>query len=527
MPLSNWKCLTYQKCNLTLYTTNTCQCPNFCIGAARGNCTANQCVCNSGWTGADCSLMRCPENTCSGRGVCTIDPTMPGAFSHYCQCQPGFVSGPTACIGIEGKLQPLPYGQFFPGQQYTHRDKFGDEHPVFNKSRVAAIHIEVDDAKFRQLIDTRTIKSVGWIPANFTFDNGVVRERLLHIGMDIKGQGSAAKIQKGFKFNFGKFIKGQQFYDMDSMSVKTGVHVDETFMRMTLPTEIQRALALPAQRNCFAVLYVNSQFYGTMMLQEEIDKLFLKSRYEDFHGNLYKCTADARLNYYGDNPEIYKNLTTKYDNYFVQQVYSQVSGADSSFKDLVDLIKVFNMTVGPDFEMQLDKIFDLDILARGAAISQTCGDWDNLFHGNNFMLYNNPGTGKWEAIYQGWEHLWDSEGNLVENVYDVGVISNSQWKKLFELKSFRSKLTNYMRLLVDKVLYTDAFEDRINYMKAVLLPFLSIDRMYATVSKNANGPSSFTSAVSHMISSIKLRNEYTLKQLDKGDDPLLYLAKKL
>lgn len=61
--------------------------------------------------------------------------------------------------------------------------RFGDYHPIFNKSRVAAMHIEVDDKLFRDLIDTRTIKSVGWIPVNFTFDNGVVRERVEFVGL--------------------------------------------------------------------------------------------------------------------------------------------------------------------------------------------------------------------------------------------------------------------------------------------------------------------------------------------------------
>lgn len=141
------------------------------------------------------------------------------------------------------------------------------------------------------------------------------------------------------------------------------------------------------------------------------------------------------------------------------------------------------------------------------------------------MLYNNPGTGKWEAIYQGWEHIMESSGNLVESVYEIGVMSTSQWKKLFQLPEFRKKLTYYMRLVVEKILYTETFEDRLNNMKAVLLPFISIDRMYATVSKNANGPSSFSSAVSQMILNVFLRSEYTLKQLEKDSDPFQFLSK--
>jgi hypothetical protein len=54
-------------------------CPNQCSG--HGQCLAGKCICNTGWTGPDCSTQSCPVQDCSGHGNC---------INGQCQCQEGW-----------------------------------------------------------------------------------------------------------------------------------------------------------------------------------------------------------------------------------------------------------------------------------------------------------------------------------------------------------------------------------------------------------------------------------------------------
>ena len=46
-----------------------------------------------------------------------------------------------------------PFPQIYPSTQYSDADKYGDEHPAFNKSTVAEVHIFLDPADLEFLLD--------------------------------------------------------------------------------------------------------------------------------------------------------------------------------------------------------------------------------------------------------------------------------------------------------------------------------------------------------------------------------------
>lgn len=63
----------------------------------------------------------------------------------------------------------------------------------------------------------------------------------------------------------------------------------------------------PTYRASHAMLYINDQCFGLYYVLEDIDEKFLKSRFGNDKGALYKCEGD--LTYQGPNPDIYKNIT--------------------------------------------------------------------------------------------------------------------------------------------------------------------------------------------------------------------------
>lgn len=104
---------------------NLCSGHGSCESSADGSTSARQCSCNTGWTGADCSLMVCPYGLawsdkakgtddahasaeCSNRGHCD-------RVEGICVCDPGFegqACGRRTCpnnCGSHGKCQSMSY----------------------------------------------------------------------------------------------------------------------------------------------------------------------------------------------------------------------------------------------------------------------------------------------------------------------------------------------------------------------------------------------------------------------------------
>jgi spore coat protein CotH len=64
-------------------------------------------------------------------------------------------------------------------------------------------------------------------------------------------------------------------------------------------------MGVPASRSSFAIVYINDVLWGLYTMVESIDGKFLKERFGDKKGNMYKCSF-GDLKYLGDNPEIYR-----------------------------------------------------------------------------------------------------------------------------------------------------------------------------------------------------------------------------
>jgi len=319
----------FNNCNTTVYYAGTCNCPNNCMNSRNGNlqrgaCSSDgtQCQCKPGWTGPDCSIITCGNNqnnnikigstggnSCLGRGKCVTtmfksqDPQSANADVRYdyCECQPGYTSGLNGCVAREQpSLQGLAYPELFPelGPYYAD-DPYGDNHPLFNLSKVASIQVEMDERDYLELIYPNTVREVDYKPVNFTFDNGVVRERLEMVGMKLKGKGNTRHYKKGYKFAFDKYgHKDRLFYNLAKLGTKSGS--DMAMLRNVIPPEVLRSMMVPTQRIGFTTVYINGRYMGAYVLMEEYEKQWVRSRMVHHKGNLYKCTYKADLVYYGD-----------------------------------------------------------------------------------------------------------------------------------------------------------------------------------------------------------------------------------
>jgi len=538
LPSNAWMEFTCT-CNVSMWYADKCGCPNYCMnnihandvrGTCKGNFISNnnnnnnlvsKCQCENGWQGEDCSLVSCPLNKCSNRGRCipataATNTSQAVVVVDRCECEPGFQSGALACVVPQQQQVPplLPLGQLVPGTQYAGSDPYGDDHPVFNKSRIATIHITVDETEFKQLLDIRYIKEVGPIRANFSFDNGIVSEHLYDIAMDIKGQASSVRMEKGFSFTFNKYKphKKRLFYNLSVLSVKTNMHDDATLQRMVLPLEVTRSLNLPSPRASFVVLFINMRMYGVQVMEEEVNYEFLQSRYKNPDGPLFKMTSKGNFENLGSDVNVYKNFRTGFACLRPRHVYALDSavgyGNDTELawtSDFMKLINAFNTSSPTVFAQVISQYLDFDSVAKALAVNQVVGNFDGMMKGNNFYLYKNPlNDNKFEAILHGFIYPWSSASSTLNNLYTCCGSTNSQWPKLLTIPVFKKLFDYYAALLADKVLSPMNILPRMDWYLTMLTSVLASDRSYALAP--GRDVRTFKSETHDLISFTQIRN---------------------
>src|SRR6185369_15417475 len=107
-----------------------------------------------------------------------------------------------------------------------------------------------------------------------------------------------------------------------------------------------------------------------------------------------KCLWPADLNYISSNPDDYKLIVGD------RRVYDLQTNLDADdYSDLAAFISLLNLTSDADFPSQLEKQFNINSLLRDYAVDVATGNWDDYaYNMNNYYLYHNPETGKWEYV---------------------------------------------------------------------------------------------------------------------------------
>jgi spore coat protein CotH len=145
------------------------------------------------------------------------------------------------------------------------------------------------------------------------FYNGIVNESL-PIGIRLHGSLSRSFLKKSWKISF----EGDKIYQIKGFYLK-GATLDPSYAREILSTAITYRYKIltnylqlismnsPVARLSFGTLYINDIFFGMYLLIEDNNDAFLKSRFGNDGGALYKCCGD--FTYLGKDPQLYMNAT--------------------------------------------------------------------------------------------------------------------------------------------------------------------------------------------------------------------------
>lgn len=361
--------------------------------------------------------------------------------------------------------------------------QFPDELPVYNSDVVAKIYITIDPDSLLQILDD--IKSDHEFPANFVFDNGFITESVDTIGFRLRGNTSRYSAKKSFKVSFNTFFPGRKFYGLEKLNLN-GEHNDPSIIRSKLSWDIMRRNNVPAPRSSYTELYINNQYYGLYINVEHIDENFVKSRFGANDGNLYKCLWPADMNYISDNPNAYKFFAGDRRAYDLKTNVQQ-----DDYSDLANLISVLNLTPDNQLVNELEKVFNVNDYLRAIAVEVLVGHWDNLwFNKNNFYLYKNTTSGKFEYIPFDLDNTfgiwWDGISPGIDwgdrSIYDWGHPSESRpmADRILSIDLYKDRFTFYMQQLLAQTFNPGYMEPRIDIIHDMITPAAEAD-LYRTL----------------------------------------------
>lgn len=234
-------------------------------------------------------------------------------------------------------------------------------------------------------------------PCTVRLVNSVIDETILDVAIRPRGNTSRTATKKSWKIKFNEFVPGREVHGIEKLNLN-GHQNDPSVVRGKLAWDIYNAFGVPSPRAAMTRLVINdgSLVDDVYVNAEQIDDEFLDAWFGDDTGNLYQCSykgqrADLRFVPPGDAATYAAlgNLTYELE---------EDSGADQH-ADLAEFIEFVEFSTDAVFAAEIVQRFSVDNFLRSLAVDCVNGHWDNLWYGaNNFFLYANPDTGRFEYI---------------------------------------------------------------------------------------------------------------------------------
>lgn len=322
--------------------------------------------------------------------------------------------------------------------------------PVFSDTTVPRIDIMFSADSLESLMDPVNAESDHHYMADFIFDNGEILDTLKDVGIRLRGNTSRNSEKKSFKISFNTYKPGRKFRGVEKMNLN-GEHNDPSIIRSKVCADMLNNFNIPAPRANHVNLYMNGDFYGVYINVEHIDEEFIQSRFGNQNGNLYKCLWPADLNYISSNPNDYKFTSGNRRAYDLK-----TNVGENDYSDLAEFIDILNNTSIDDLPCELDRVLNVDNMIRAIAFDILSGNWDGpLYNKNNFYLYKNPQSGKFEYIPYDLDNTlgidWLNRDWGTRNIYDWGKHGEKRplFYNLLAPPAHRDRLSYYLDKFIE------------------------------------------------------------------------------
>ncbi len=287
------------------------------------------------------------------------------------------------------------------------------------------VSLSVDDEDYAHLVNESF--SNYYIDADLT-----IGDRSYDVKVRNHGNASRRLYKKSLRVKF----EDDNLYNGHSKEMVISSQMrDATYMRYILSLEMFRSAGFHISDCEQVVLGINNENKGIYLLLEPLDAFFLKRRNLP-DGNLYGASNN-------------KGFFTFENGFAARSGYNKKTNENGNYEDLENLIYLVDTASDSAFVKNIGSILDVENTIDYYTISILINNIDGIV--NNFHIFNNPETGKFEFI------PWDLDntfgGIITENTLDLYADSYAGGSKLFK------RLLNIPRF---KKVYIEKFDYYMN-----------------------------------------------------------------
>ena len=359
------------------------------------------------------------------------------------------------------------------------QDNLPERGEVFRNDVVPRIDIQIAEADLDFIFAEGNEYSYVEHPATFIFNNGTVLDTVENIGFRLRGNTSREADKKSFKISFNTF-ESQKYRGLQKMNLN-GEHNDPSTTRARLGWDILRWMDVPGARANHVELYVNGDYFGVYANIEHIDDNFIDTYFGNEEGNLYKNIYPCDMAYKGSNPDLYK------EEIFGRRAYQLRTNTErDDYADFAELVDIVNNTPIEDLECELERVLNVENYLKCIAFDVLIGNWDGPhYNKNNFYLYHNAATGKFEYIPYDLDNSlgidWLSRDWGTRDMYDWAQHGNTGrpfYTRTLEVPAFRERYSVYMQQFLDEFFNEETLFPYVDAIRDQIAPFIENDPFY-------------------------------------------------
>jgi len=283
---------------------------------------------------------------------------------------------------------------------------------IYDETRIETFSLSLDPADWDAICNDGTGSGDQWKRATLTWQGETVP------GVGVKRSGGLYGVlsdipKPSIRISFNEFefanpagpgTPGRTWHGVNRIKLEA-MGPDPAMMRERVAYGIGRAIQAPMPRACHARVLVNGAYKGLYLVEEPVRKDFVRYRWNEDGGNLYKVEAPDSTTYDWKGPD----PTSYVPTYF--QAETNYPGGD--YSDLVQLVNLINNYPADQIRARLDGHINLDGFLRHLALTTVYGDRDDIHHwnsnswggGHNHFWYHRASTNRLEII------KWDSDAS--------------------------------------------------------------------------------------------------------------------
>jgi len=353
---------------------------------------------------------------------------------------------------------------------------------LFGTKQVRSYHLELSDSAIQQLHEDPK----HYVRATFREGDDVYKE----VGVRLKGGPGSFRMLEGnskaaFTIKFNHFVKGQRFHGLRRIILNNAVQ-DPTYMCEYIGYGLFRDAGVPAPRIGYATVAVNQEPYGLYVQVEAVSSDFLKRWYSKTEGNLYEGSFRDVVEWRELDLDSNQGRENRRD---LRRLAKSIEKADDNnpWESLADYVDLGNFT-------------------RFIALEQLVNHWDGYTQTNNYRMYYNPETKKFEFFPHGADQLFqDVRGNIFRD--QRGILSRA----LVQTDSGKQRYCQMMNQLLEQVWDESKIKSRIAETYRLIHPYIVTDL------EKGRRVEEFEESIRRMLRFIDARRYAVLSQLQSSE----------